>query len=279
MGDGRHERWTLASGGGLVESVRWRGSEVWWADWHAGAIRHVDVNGGAVVDEYWVRSFPLCFDIVQSEIIVHDASSKTLLRGVVGEDLRVWADLSEYAVGGGNEVVAAPGGGCFVNFGNFDPARGFPDRPVGRIAHVDESGGARLVADELAFPNGMAVTADGRLLCAQSHAQTVTAFAIHDDGTLGEGREWARTHGVSPDGISLGPDGTLWAADVGSASVVRYAEGGIEVGRIRFDQGAFSCAASPDGWTLAVATADWPGAQRMGDPDWDWNGTITAVRG
>lgn len=278
MGDGLHERWTLASGGGLVESVRWRGSEVWWADWHAGAIRHVDVAGGPITDEYWVRSFPLCFDVMQSEVIVHDASTRMLLRGIVGEDLHEWVDLSGFAVGGGNEVIATPDGGCYVNFGNFDPAAGFPQEPVGRIVRVDDTGDAVLVAEGLAFPNGMALTAAGELLCAQSHAQTITAFPIRPDGTLDEGREWAKTHGISPDGISLAQDGTCWVADVGSASAVRYAEGGIEVERVRFDQGAFSCAVSSDGGALVVATADWPGAERMGDPAHAWNGTVSAIR-
>jgi sugar lactone lactonase YvrE len=55
----------------------------------------------------------------------------------------------------------------------------------GLIALVGPDGIAREVADGLAFPNGMAVTADNStLIVAESHASKLSAFDIAADGSL-----------------------------------------------------------------------------------------------
>jgi hypothetical protein len=54
------------------------------------------------------------------------------------------------------------------------------------VALVTPAGTARLVASDLAFPNGMAITEDGAtLIVAESHGNRLTAFDIGPEGGLG----------------------------------------------------------------------------------------------
>src|SRR5206468_612051 len=91
---------------------------------------------------------------------------------------------------------------------------------------VEADGGARVAADGLVFPNGMALSADGRtLLVAETYASRISAFDVAGDGSLSNRRVWAEladrppaatfpevfTSGLLlPDGIALDADGALW---------------------------------------------------------------------
>ncbi len=90
------------------------------------------------------------------------------------------------------------------------------------VVLVKPDGSVTPVADGLAFPNGMAVTADNAtLIVAESYAELLTAFDIADDGTLSNRRTWAATPGDHPDGICLDGDGATWYADVSNRHCVR----------------------------------------------------------
>jgi sugar lactone lactonase YvrE len=266
----------VSEGLGLVESVRWAHGAVWFADWTHGAIHRVDPESGEhrVVAE--VASLPLCFDLLGGELVALDSGSGWLLRGGHDEPLRRWIDVSA-AGRTGNEVLAV-GGRVYVNFGNFDPREGFPSEPVGSVAVVGDDGSVDVVAERLAFPNGMALADDGAtLLVAESYAGGITAWSIAPDGGLADRRTWAAVPGSAPDGIGIMPDGSCWFADVGAAAVVRVREGGEVLERRELDRGAFSCVAAPERDTLYVAAAVWPGPAGLGDPAHDWDGQLLAL--
>jgi sugar lactone lactonase YvrE len=101
-------------------------------------------------------------------------------------------------------------------------------RAPGKIALVTPDGEAREVANGLAFPNGMVVTPDNKMLVvAESSAARLTAFDIEDDGTLSNRRVWA--DGVGPDGICLDADGCIWASSANMGERLRAEREGGEV--------------------------------------------------
>ena len=76
------------------------------------------------------------------------------------------ADLSQLSEYGWNEVTVHPSGAAYVNGINFDMmgADGMNfelGSKRGLIAVVTPDGSTRIVADTIAFPNGMAITPDG----------------------------------------------------------------------------------------------------------------------
>ena len=99
--------------------------------------------------------------------------------------------------------------------------------PPGLVALVTPDGNVRQIAGDVAFPNGMAITPEGRtLIVAESYASQLTAFQIGADGGLSDRRVWAKTPGDHPDGICIDAAGAVWYADVGNQHCVRVREGG-----------------------------------------------------
>ena len=175
-------------------------------------------------------------------------------------------------------------GNTYVNNVNFDFAAGPPagDPAPGFVALVTPDGHARMAADDRAFPNGMAVTADNAtLVVAESYRHRLTAFDIGADGSLRNRRVWASCAGQagthSPDGICLDRDGAVWYADVGDQCCVRVCQGGEVLQRVQLDRGAFACMlGGQDASTLFVVAAHWPGPQHLMDHT-DWDGTVFGV--
>src|ERR1700677_4651207 len=197
---------TITTGLGLLESPRWHDGRLWVADWTAGVIRTVDGPGHSeVVLEH--PSLPLCFDFLPDGVLVlASGPQRALLAMSTDGTLRRYADLSALSPYGSNDIVIDGRGNTYVNNVNFDFAAGPPpgDTAPGFVALATPDGQARVVAEDLAFPNGMAVTADNAtLVVAESYGHRLTAFDIGADGSLSNRRVWAHLRDHSPDGICL----------------------------------------------------------------------------
>ena len=131
---------------------------------------------------------------------------------------------------------------------------------------VGSDGVARIVADYVAFPNGMAVSADGQtLILAESYANRLTAFTIGSAGQLMDRRSFADLPGCYPDGITMDSEGAVWFADVPGMSCSRVAEGGALLERIAIDRGCFACMlGGPEGSTLYIVAGRWNGPEAIG---------------
>ncbi|GAA4987843.1 SMP-30/gluconolactonase/LRE family protein [Kitasatospora paranensis] len=245
----------------LGESPRWYDGRLWLCDWGAGELLAVDADGHRETAAR-IDAFPFCIDpLPDGALLVLAGSDRRLLRRAPDGTLTPHADLRPLCDRPWNEVAAAGGGTAYANCIGFDLMTG--EKPAGGIvALVAPDGSARTVADDLAFPNGMAVTPDGgTLLVAESYAARITAFDIAPDGGLTGRRVWAAVEGSAPDGIALDAEGALWFADVPNRRCVRVREGGEVLQTVDTDRGCFSCAlggpaAEP---LLFVTAAEWRG--------------------
>jgi sugar lactone lactonase YvrE len=131
---------------------------------------------------------------------------------------------------------------------------------------VTADGSARQVANNIAFPNGMAVTPDNStLIIAESHGKRLTAFDIAADGSLSNRRVWAALDGY-PDGICIDADNAVWYADVGSKRCVRVREGGEVLQTVDLDRGCFACMlGGADRKTLFLIATEWQGMEKMAE--------------
>ncbi|HLU31833.1 MAG TPA: SMP-30/gluconolactonase/LRE family protein, partial [Acidimicrobiia bacterium] len=136
----------------------------------------------------------------------------------------------------------------------------------------------RRVAEELAFPNGMAITPDnGVLVVAESFGARLTAFDIEADGGLTNRRVWADVDGA-PDGICLDAAGAIWYADVPNQRCVRVLEGGEVTDVIGLDRGCFACClGGDDRQTLFMLAAVWDGTGEVESQLEQGTGRIYAV--
>src|SRR5512132_376311 len=204
---------TLLTGRGLVESPRWHGDRLYFSDWSAGEVVAVDLAGRSEVIAR-VRSLPLCTAwLPDGHLVIVSSPDGRLLRREPDGSLVTYADLGRP---GWNDIVVDGRGNAYVNGAGFNPMAGEEFRP-GSVHLVTADGSVRQVADDIAFPNGMAVTADNStLIVADSYRHALVAFDIVADGGLSNRRVWADLGEGTPDGI----DGRRRVSDR------RYARGG-----------------------------------------------------
>ena len=190
-----------------------------------------------------------------NKLLVVSMQDRRLFR-LDNEGLTEVADLSNLATYHCNDMVVDKQGRAYIgNFG-FDWENKAPFVPA-EVILVTPDGKARVVADNMAFPNGSVITPDDRtLIVAESFAARLTAFTIEEDGSLSERRVWAKLRSVAPDGISLDEEGSIWAAAPGIGKVVRVFEGGKVSHKVKVSTQAYACMlGGPDRTTLYVTTS------------------------
>jgi sugar lactone lactonase YvrE len=249
----------------IGESPRWHDDRLWVCNWGAAEVVTVTTTGASerVLDT--PPGIPLSIDwLPDGRLLLVSGQERSLLCRQDDGSLALYAGLRAISSGAWNEIVVDGRGNAYVNGVGFDMMAGEPFVP-GVIALVAPDGTARQVADDLHFPNGMAVTPDNAtLIVAESYAQRLTAFDILDDGGLGNRRTWAELGGGVPDGICTDAEGAVWYADVPNRCCVRVAEGGEVLDRVDVDRGCFACMlGGPDGATLFIAAAHWRGPEAM----------------
>jgi sugar lactone lactonase YvrE len=244
----------LVTGRGLVEAPRWHDERLYFSDWTAGEILAVDAGGHTEVVAR-VASLPLCSAwLPDGRLLIVSSADGLLLRREPDGSLQTHAELGGT---GWNDIVVDGRGNAYVNSVGFDMTAGEAVRP-GHVVLVTTDGTVRRVAGDLAFPNGMAVTADNAtLVVAESYGPRLTAFDIGADGDLSGRRVFAELEDA-PDGICVDAEGAAWLATVPGRRCVRVAEGGRVLQTVDFDRGCFACAlGGPDGRTLFVTAAEW----------------------
>jgi sugar lactone lactonase YvrE len=272
----------LRTGLGLVESPRWHAGRLWFSDWTAGEVIAVDDSGDwEVIVRH--QSLPLCFDFLpDGRPLLVSNQRRALLTLEADGKLMTYADLSAVSEFGCNDIVVDGRGNAYVNSPNFEFAAGPPSAAVqpGQVALVTTSGSVEVVADDIAFPNGMAVSADNRtLVVADSYGHQLVAFDVAADGRLGHRRVWADLGDAAPDGICLDAEGAAWYADVPHENCVRVAEGGEVLQVVGLDRGGFACMlGGRHGNRLYVVAARWPGmAALAAQTGWDGQVLCTEV--
>jgi sugar lactone lactonase YvrE len=252
-----HTPRVLVSGLAFGEGPRWRAGRLWLSDMHAFQVVTVDLAGRLErVAEVPGRPSGLGW-LPDGTLLIVSMEDRRLYR--LGSDgtLELHADLSGFAAHEINDLVVDADGLAYVSQFGYAFARGGEFRKT-EILLVTPDGGVRVAARELAFPNGMVITPDGRhLIVGESFGARLTCFEREKDGTLAGRRLFAKLSGAVPDGICLDAEGCVWVASPISRECLRVREGGEVVERVRTESQSIACMlGGEDRRTLFVLTSE-----------------------
>jgi len=266
----------VAEGFTYLEGPRWHNGMLWFVDFYTYGVYRVNLDGTVekVVD---VPQQPSGLGwLPDGRLLVVSMKDRKILRQEPDGRLVVHADIWAHCGGHANDMVVAPNGNAYVgNFG-FDLMGGAGHKDTGLVL-VRPDGTSQIVAEGLAFPNGMVVTPDQKkLIVNELFGNRISQFDIRTDGTLGPRRDFAsfgalgdepdvgkrlERSKIIPDGLALDAEGAVWFADTINRRAVRIAEGGEILDEVRTaPEGVFAVAlGGQDGKTLFLCAA----------PDWD----------
>lgn len=258
----------LVEGLRFPEGPRWHDGALVVSDQHARRVLRVGADGAVEA----VVTVPGCPSglgwLPDGRMLVVSMRDRRLLRLEPDGALTEVADLTSLAPWHCNDMVVDDRGRAYIgNFGFDLDAGQAPASTV--LVMVTPDGEARVVADDLAFPNGTVLTPDGRVLViAETMAARLTAFDVDPaTGALSGRRVWAALRGALPDGICLDAEGAIWSACPVTGRVLRVRKGGTVTDEVRVTRrGAFACMLGGDTRrTLFVCAADASNPDHTGD--------------
>jgi gluconolactonase len=174
-------------------------------------------------------------------VLTHDGGKRTLVDHYQGKRLNSPNDLAVHS-----------SGSLFFT----DPPYGLPQRyddprrelDFCGVYRLDPNGQLTLLTKELARPNGIALSPDEKTLyVAQSDPQRAIwmAYPVENDLTIGEGRllhdatdQVGKLPGL-PDGMTVDPEGNLWASGPGGIYV--FTPAGQLIGRLLTGERTSNC--------------------------------------
>ncbi|WP_442972713.1 SMP-30/gluconolactonase/LRE family protein [Rhodococcus sp. G-MC3] len=253
------------------ECPRWHDGRIWVSDFYSYKVLSANADGSDVRVEAEVPQQPSGLGwLPDGRLLIVSMRDKMILRREHDGSLVVHADLSSHVNANLNDMLVDDRGRAYVgNFGFDLMNQATPE--TADLIRVDPDGSAHVVAKDLYFPNGMALTPDGELLVDETVGNRVSAFAVHPDGSLGERRDWVKFAEVpdmsdmatamgqlvvAADGCCIDTDGSLWAADALGQRIVHIVRGKGIVDQLEFETGVFACGlGGDDGRTLFVCAA------------------------
>jgi len=156
-----------------------------------------------------------------------------------------------------NDITADASGGVLVGSIRMDwrdPANGLP----GEVWRVGGPESTTLVAGEVDYPNGMALSADGGILYVADYVgRCVHAFAIENDELVSRSA-FTVTDGGRPDGLAVDVEGGVWVAMGPLGTLDRYSSQGVLTERLQPPTSfvVTACFGGDEACDLYIATAN-----------------------
>jgi sugar lactone lactonase YvrE len=251
---------TLVPEGRYFEGPRWHAGCLWMVDSLARTLVSVGMDGHAETISKIEGISGGMGILPDGDAIVTSMFDRTLQR-YRGRKLVGSIQLSAAAAGTIDDMIVDAKGRIYVGdlgIDLLDPRR-TPDAAnhKGRILRVDAAGRAKTVAEGLSFPNGIAVSGDGKtLVVAESDGDCLSSFAIAADGSLSTHKRFGSFG--EPDGVCMDCEKAVWVSLFKEDAFVRVDLDGRELDRISTTgRRAVACVlGGPERRTLLGITAD-----------------------
>lgn len=247
----------LLTGLEFPEGPRWRNDKLFFSDFLGRKVVNVDEEGKSeIIIE--MQDSPSGLGFLNDDRMLIVSMRRRCLMRLDPDGLKIHADLSKFTEYNCNDSVTDALERTYV--GNWGiKSLESPAEPT-CIILVKKDGDARIVAENLMFPNGCLITPDCKtFIVAETFGGRLTAFDIEDSGNLINRRIWAEMKDFAPDGICLDEEGAIWVANPAKKEVIRIFKGGEITSTIKFkDRNVYACALGGiDGTTLFLCTSQY----------------------
>jgi sugar lactone lactonase YvrE len=231
----------LLEGLAFPEGARWHEGALYFSDMHDATVWRLTPTGHATkVLELpalpsglgWLPDGTMCVVSMEDRLLLRLTENGP-------ETLADLSGVARYVI---NDMVIDRAGRAYIGTFGCDFNNGDPPRPT-QVFCVHPDGRIVIAADDIRFPNGSVITADGRtFIVAETFGECLSAFDIAEDGTLGNRRVFGGFRGLVPDGICLDADGGVWIACLGANRLIRMIDGGAITDTIPLPgRDAFAC--------------------------------------
>jgi sugar lactone lactonase YvrE len=253
---GSPARTALADGFSFGEGPRWFEGLLWLSDMLGEAVHTVTLDGSVTTLNLPGHAPAGLGFRPDGTLLIVSTERRAVLR-YDGDAVTEVADLSGIARANLGDMVVDAAGRAYI---------GSQAREGGIIARLDPDDSVTVVADDLDFPNGMAITPDGgTLIVAESIGRRLTAYDIDGGGGLSGRRVFAEGLDGPPDGIALDEAGGVWTSMTLAHQFERIVDGGVVTDRIDIgERAAIACMlGGPDRHTLFLVTTPDAYPQRL----------------
>jgi sugar lactone lactonase YvrE len=251
------------------EGPRWRDGRLWFSDFFTTSVRSVapaDASGDGAAPpaprhrsgpdaalplaglrrhEMTVAGRPSGIGwLPDGRLLAVSMTTRALVRREPDGTSARHADLAPFAPHSANDLLVHPDGYAYVGHFGFDLEAFFEGRArpePASLLRVALDGSVAVAADDLWFPNGMALIGS-TLVVAETFGGRLSAFEVGTEGRLSHRRVWANLDGRHPDGLCADAEGAVWVADAGGPECLRVGEGGRILGRVTTSQPCYACA-------------------------------------
>lgn len=238
----------LAEGFTFTEGPVWYKGQWLFSDPGADGIHRID--GAPFLAESY-NSNGITLDNEGRLIVCEQATRRVVRIGPDGEVIVLAAEYNGKAFNAPNDVIVRSDGRIF--FTDPKSLRKDFDSPLGfsGVYTVDpDTRTVTLLADDIKYPNGIALSPDEKTLyIANTSGTEIRAFELAADGSVANPRKFCEVR--VPDGMAVDSAGRLWVASSTGISVFDAA--GNPVDTIQIKPMPTNCAfGGPDGRTLLV---------------------------
>jgi len=214
------------------EGPRWHDGRLWFSDGPAGRVYSAGETGDVAVEVEIPRASGLGW-LPDGTLVVSALFDAKVYHVSAQGNVAATYDLSHLAWST-NDLVVAPDGRAYVDLYQLNASE-----IAGEIGLLDPAGGVRVVATDLAVPNGLGFLPDGStLVVSETNGSRLLEFPTTPDGSLGTPSVFADLGAHRhPDGLCVDADGGVWVGCYDTGEFLRVIAGGTVTHRVAIDRG------------------------------------------